>query len=302
MDDTSSSPITSPNSNVSNQIDQEETHQSEEFQTRSPDAVLSMGKNDSEKNDVPFPIIPKSRFVDLGKGNHSFAGEVIFQKLVVKVELPDIMYQGTAISRPENSVFNLGTEVCVCSKSEPCCWNVCLFFGVVWNRSNWESSPMLLFDFQKKEMVQARLSSVVRNPDGRLNTDESVKFDIKNGIFATQCFLDKLTESGCSISQHFKMLKTKKLATTMTLCKKLPEKLLPEESPLKLKSATAVTPLPIKKLEKTMGEIHQMVQSLQKASGKEFKPKSDKVLAENAALKEEVKSQKRERTNSSRLS
>ena len=79
--------------------------------------------------------------------------EVISQKLVLIVELPEISFQGATTSRPQNFIFNLGKEVCVCSTSEPLCSNLCFFIGVVWNRSNWERSPILLFDFLTKQIL-----------------------------------------------------------------------------------------------------------------------------------------------------
>ena len=82
--------------------------------------------------------------MELFKGNTKFGDEVIYQKLVLKVELPEISFQGGTISRPydQNSIFNLGTEMCLCSTSEPSCSNLCLFIRVVWNRSNWERSTV----------------------------------------------------------------------------------------------------------------------------------------------------------------
>ena len=43
-------------------------------------------------------IIPKSKFVELSKGNTKFGDEVIYQKIVVKLKLPDIIFQGGTIS------------------------------------------------------------------------------------------------------------------------------------------------------------------------------------------------------------
>ena len=53
---------------------------------------------------TPIVIIPKSRFVESSKGNTKFLDEVIHQKIVVKI-LPEVMFQGGMISRPENFVL-----------------------------------------------------------------------------------------------------------------------------------------------------------------------------------------------------
>ena len=49
---------------------------------------------------TPIVIIPKSRFVESRKGNTKFLDEVIHQKIVVKI-IPEVMFQGGMISRPE---------------------------------------------------------------------------------------------------------------------------------------------------------------------------------------------------------
>ena len=53
---------------------------------------------------TPIGIIPKSRFVESSKGNTKLLDEVIHQKIVVKI-LPEVMFQGGMISRPENFVL-----------------------------------------------------------------------------------------------------------------------------------------------------------------------------------------------------
>ena len=53
---------------------------------------------------TPIVIIPKSRFVESSKGNTKFLDEVIHQKIIVKI-LPEVMFQGGMISRPENFVL-----------------------------------------------------------------------------------------------------------------------------------------------------------------------------------------------------
>ena len=52
----------------------------------------------------PIVIIPKSRFVESSKGNTKFLDEVIHQRIVVKI-IPEVMFQGGMISRPENFVL-----------------------------------------------------------------------------------------------------------------------------------------------------------------------------------------------------
>ena len=48
-------------------------------------------------------LIPKSKFVELFKGNKKFRDEVISQIIVLKVELPEISSQGGTVLRPQNS-------------------------------------------------------------------------------------------------------------------------------------------------------------------------------------------------------
>ena len=125
--------------NEQNQVSQKNTPNASDGDTNenelSEETALLLDRNPSTQ----IMIIPKSKFVELSKGNTKIGDEVIYQKIVVKVKLPEIIFQGGTISRPENSVFNLGTEVCLCSTSEPSCSNLCLFIGVVWNRSNWDA-------------------------------------------------------------------------------------------------------------------------------------------------------------------
>ena len=65
-------------------------------------------QDESDKNLNCAVLIPKSTFDELAKGNACIMGEYVWEKVIMKTELPSIHVGESQVQRPTNTQFNVG--------------------------------------------------------------------------------------------------------------------------------------------------------------------------------------------------